>query len=127
MMTDIGDHHLTGFSEVLGHGNHHRDHHQQQDHAEQNLQQGESGTGIRVRYRRDDVTRSVNGGTSETVLEGIPSLRYTFYDSNGTATTTEADIKMVAISMSFEQSVVDVDVEDTVESARVVLRNRAVN
>lgn len=78
-------------------------------------------------HATDEVSRAVNGGAKEVVLQDIVALYYKFYDSSGVQTTLKDDIKMVETSMVFEEDIVNVQATQTMNSTKVVLRNRAVN
>lgn len=81
----------------------------------------------RYRQRTDHVDRRVNGGTRERILEDVTAFSFGFFNSSGATTTTAADIKMVSVNFTFRDSVIDQNIEESMESANIVLRNRAVN
>ena len=78
-------------------------------------------------HELDQVFRKVDTGNREVLLDNIVSIFYKFYDGTGTQTTTESQIKMVEASLVFKDEILDYEATQTMNSARYVLRNRAVN
>lgn len=73
------------------------------------------------------VTRSVDSGVREVLLDNIVTIYFKFYDGRGVQTTVENNIKMVEASLVFSDTILDYEATQNMNSARFVLRNRAVN
>ena len=58
-----------------------------------------SGT-VAYAYGSGSLTRSVNGGAATTLVKGITSFSFEYYDSNQTATTTASVVKLIDFKLT---------------------------